>query len=280
MIKRVSFTDHSRLFAGPNADHYYQQRYNSFDSDGHLTVLDYLIEHGLILSNTYHSEILEIFGLNSFLEKERIKLSSGQTRKLLLASALINRPRILWLDNPYVGLDQKSRINLNKLLDRIVEPNQLTLILSGHFTELPVCISKYLLMEGGTIIQEVEHLINPEICEHSNPSKSLFEYFQKVPKSAEHSILKMADVSIVYDNHPIVNQFNWEVLRGEKWALLGSNGSGKSSLLSYIYADHPQAYANGVNLFGKKRGNGESIWEVKTQDRFFTSPEITRLLSL
>jgi molybdate transport system ATP-binding protein len=56
---------------------------------------------------------------------------------------------------------------------------------------------------------------------------------------------------------------NWQINTGEKWALLGRNGSGKSTILSLLYADNPQAYANQVMLFNRKRGTGESIWEIK-----------------
>jgi molybdate transport system ATP-binding protein len=45
--------------------------------------------------------------------------------------------------------------------------------------------------------------------------------------------------------------------------VLGPNGSGKSTLLSLLCGDHPQAYSNDVRLFGRRRGSGETIWDVK-----------------
>ena len=51
--------------------------------------------------------------------------------------------------------------------------------------------------------------------------------------------------------------------RGENWAVLGPNGSEKTTLISLIYADNLQAYANDIRLFRKRRGSGESIWEIK-----------------
>ena len=57
--------------------------------------------------------------------------------------------------------------------------------------------------------------------------------------------------------------------------MTGDNGSGKSTLLSLICADNPQSYACDISLFGRKRGTGESIWEIKKHIGY-VSPEIHR----
>jgi molybdate transport system ATP-binding protein len=57
------------------------------------------------------------------------------------------------------------------------------------------------------------------------------------------------------------------------WLLQGPNGSGKSTLLSLINGDHPQSYGLDISLFGKKRGSGESIWDIK-QKIGMISPEM------
>jgi molybdate transport system ATP-binding protein len=76
-------------------------------------------------------------------------------------------------------------------------------------------------------------------------------------------MVRMENVDISYGSYLINRDINWTIRRGEKWALLGPNGSGKSTLLSYIFADHPQAYSKKLFLFGRKRGSGESIWDIK-----------------
>jgi molybdate transport system ATP-binding protein len=83
----------------------------------------------------------------------------------------------------------------------------------------------------------------------------------------------MIDVAVIYGGKPILKDINWVVNRGEKWNISGSNGAGKSTLLSLITADNPQAYANEIYLFDKKRGSGESIWDIKKLIGFI-SPEM------
>jgi molybdate transport system ATP-binding protein len=83
----------------------------------------------------------------------------------------------------------------------------------------------------------------------------------------------MKNIHLNYGDHIIFTGLNWKVKQGEKWLLKGRNGSGKSSLLSMVTGDHPQAYANEIYLFGKRRGSGESIWDIK-QKTGFISPEL------
>ncbi|NND05818.1 MAG: ATP-binding cassette domain-containing protein [Saprospiraceae bacterium] len=272
-ISFVSFTDTSKLFRSVNADHYYQQRYNAFDSDGHLTVRGYLLDGGLNDSNIEHKRLIEWLKLGRILDRERIKLSSGQTRKLLLCKALLKAPKILLLDDPHIGLDGDSRNVLNDQLDQLVEETGTTLILSGHFTTLPRSITHEIQLSKGTI--ESQHKVTTYLSTQSIqvsaglPSPSLTQYYQETfdPEKFD-SVISLNNVGVKYGNEEIIHDFSWQVLQGEKWSITGSNGAGKSTLLSLIYGDHPQAYANNIHLFGQKRGGGESIWDIKRRIGF------------
>jgi molybdate transport system ATP-binding protein len=73
----------------------------------------------------------------------------------------------------------------------------------------------------------------------------------------------MENVRVSYNGMSVLQGINWIVREGERWALMGPNGAGKTTLLSLILGDNPQAYANEIALFGRRRGSGESIWEIK-----------------
>src|SRR5207237_4851875 len=86
-------------------------------------------------------------------------------------------------------------------------------------------------------------------------------------------IVELRNVTVAYGGRPALQDVSWTVRAGERWAVVGPNGSGKTTLLSLLCGDHPQAYANDVRLFGRRRGSGESIWDVK-RSVGLVSPEL------
>ena len=75
----------------------------------------------------------------------------------------------------------------------------------------------------------------------------------------------MRNVNVIYGENVVLEKFNWSVYQGENWKITGPNGAGKSTLLSLISGDNLQAYANQIYLFGRRRGTGESVWDIKQQ---------------
>ena len=118
-------------------------------------------------------------------------------------------------------------------------------------------------------ISEMTHVLSEEKKQRilNLPEKEQ-QYF------SEH-VIDLNNVSIRYGSHTILNGLTWNVKTGEYWALHGENGAGKSTLLSLVCADNPQSYACDIALFGKKRGSGESIWEIKKHIGY-VSPEMHR----
>ena len=86
-------------------------------------------------------------------------------------------------------------------------------------------------------------------------------------------MIEMNHLTKKYGNHVAVDDLSLTVEPGRIYGFLGPNGAGKSTLLSLIYADNPQSYANTLYLFDRKRGTGESIWEIKKRIGY-VSPEM------
>lgn len=76
-------------------------------------------------------------------------------------------------------------------------------------------------------------------------------------------LIKMNSVNVGWDGRKVLEDFSWQVFEGEHWLIRGPNGSGKTTLLELITGDNKQVFSNDVWLFGRKRGTGETIWDIK-----------------
>ncbi len=254
---------------------YYQQRYNSQDADQTVTVLQYLQSMITDTTGTWNVDrVIDLLMLNKLADKSLIKLSNGETKRLRLASALLSHPAILLLDDPLAGLDYDTQLRFSSLLEEITHSG-ITIIMAGSGFEIPSVITHVAVMEHGNIVQTspADEFEPPQQPKASAASLGLLsDLLQQYKISSYEQIVGMQNVNIKYSNVDVLSDINWSVIPGDRWALFGHNGAGKSTLLSLINGDNPQAYANHIILFDRKRGSGESIWEIKKKIGFL-SPE-------
>ncbi len=275
IVKCVAFRDIYSLADIQNS--YYQQRWNAGDEHEVPIVRD-LFSKG---EEEWVKMLITAFKIEDLVEKPINLLSSGELRKTLIVRSLLTKPRILILDNPFIGLDAKSREMLNEVLAKLsrLENLQIVLILS-HPKDLPTIITHILPIKNKSLLPAISR---EEFLKDASLQKNLFNTENKADISAllnnstdqfsfENALL-FKNIHIRYGTRTILKELNWQVKRGEKWALLGENGSGKSTLLSLVSGDNPQAYANDITLFDRKRGSGESIWDIKKHIGYI-SPEM------
>jgi molybdate transport system ATP-binding protein len=93
------------------------------------------------------------------------------------------------------------------------------------------------------------------------------------PNPTRLELVRLRNITVRYGKTVILTNINWTVRAGESWALLGPNGSGKTTLFSLILGDNPQVYTNDVMVFGRQRGGGESVWDIKRHIGW-VSPEL------
>jgi molybdate transport system ATP-binding protein len=262
-------------------DFYYQQRYNSMDSEDALTVEQYLqtIKPAPQLNLYWHfDKIISTLKLDKLADKQLIKLSNGETKRLRIAAALLKNPVLLLMDSPLTGLDVQTRAEFNEIISEITQSG-ITLVMATSPFEIPDAITNVGILKAGAIVKELARKdFNPVMVTSQNNNsideQELRSLLNVTPSTdAYQQIIAMQNVRIKYGDNIILNNVNWQVKAGERWALLGHNGAGKSTLLSLINGDNPQAYANDIILFDKKRGTGESIWDIKKKIGF-VSPEL------
>jgi molybdate transport system ATP-binding protein len=277
LIAFVATKHHFRTLSN-TSDFYYQQRYNSADSDDALTVCDYLknIATGSTTNHQWdYGRTLDLLKLAPLADKQLIKLSNGETKRLMIAAALLKNPLLLLLDNPLAGLDTQTRAEFNHIVEEIASSG-ITIIMATGTNEIPSAFSHVAVLKNGAVSTFPKDNFN---ANHAQPALveptgfKLDGLLDKYPAPAYRHIVDMQNVMIKYGDKIILNHINWQIAQGQRWALIGPNGAGKSTLLSLINGDNPQAYANDITLFDRKRGTGESIWDIKKKTGFI-SPEL------
>lgn len=206
-----------------------------------------------------------------------ISLSSGELRKHQLQRALLSHPRLLILDNPYIGLDVEARQELTTTLERLIREEGLQVMLVVcREKDIPGFITRTIRTDSTPALptrEEAECPANHKVQFSKEFAPSHIGRAGEEPGST--SILTFNNITIRYGERTILKDLSWTVHQGEHWALSGPNGSGKSTLLSLVCADNPQAYACDIELFGRRRGTGESIWDIKRHIGY-VSPEMHR----
>lgn len=252
-------------------DLYYQQRYNSFDSEDTITAAEALGED---TSQPEVQSLINDLQLAHILHEPLIQLSNGENKRLQLAKALLQKPAFLILDNPFLGLDKTGREILNGILSRLSQQGvPFLLITSPH--EIPACITHIATLSMGSLVSAVPkaEYIPPVQQQLPSFSPELLRSLVEPAKADFEYAIRMRNVNVSYEEKHILKHINWEVKQGEHWSVAGPNGAGKSTLLSLLTGDNPKAYANEIYLFDKRRGSGESIWDIKKRTGY-VSPEL------
>lgn len=216
-------------------------------------------------------ELADVFGLGSLLDRAFRKLSTGESRKMMLVRALANKPDLLILDEPFDGLDVEMHAQLQAYLKKLSQTVPMVIVLN-RLDECPDFITDIAYVAEGELGQQIKrsdekayaelyqllHLKTTDLevpaADPENPIPTL---------DSAQPLVNLKNATIKYGDTVIFEGLNWTIQPNEHWQLSGPNGSGKTGLLSLITGDHPQCYTNDIFVFGFKRGSGESIWQIK-----------------
>lgn len=232
---------------------YYQQRYETSMNDAVPTVEQALGQRAL---TPQFARLATLFNLDNPLHKKVNHLSSGELRKVLIINALLNRPDLLILDNPYIGLDHPSRLALHQTIAALPAAGTSVMLLEANPANLPPCVDHRLYVRDLTLRATPP----PEAPPSPSP---LFPFAPAGPQPLAGPMVELKNCTVSYGRRTLIDRIDWTIYPSERWHLSGPNGSGKSTLLSLICADNPKSYALDITLFGRRRGTGESIWDIK-----------------
>ncbi|KAK4185917.1 putative ABC transporter [Podospora australis] len=286
---------------------YLSQRYESGRESTDFSLRDYLLGKTQVnvarlpgekdVDQELFHQTVKNLDLRELLDLPVAYLSNGQTRRAKIAKALLNQPRVLLLDEPFVGLDPRTADKLNKTLAAVSSGPTKVVITARPEDELPDWLTQAVHLRSGSshaIVRETTpspparkskkagHENTP--AREEEPSSAGLDI--KRPLGSQLPVVEMEHCQVRYGDKVALGSWEggltWRVNPGERWAVFGPNGSGKTTLVALLCSDHPQAYSLPMKIFGRSRlpgpAGGEkpiTYWEVQRRIGH-SSPEIHR----
>lgn len=222
-------------------------------------------------SQSLTEQLIEQLDLQNLKQSGFRVLSTGETRRVMLARALATEPKLVVLDNPFTGLDVAHRAALVEFLSELSQRVQM-IVTFNREEDIPEWIDHIALFNHGKLestMNKHEWESHPIISQIKAQSQQQSEQMMELIHRYQHShhfenpVFEIQNGRVEYTEKTIFADLNWRIENGQHWQIKGPNGCGKSTLLGLIFGDHPQCYSNDIHIFGKKRGSGESIWEIK-----------------
>lgn len=241
------------------------------------TLKQMLLSRNRNLPSSRLQEAVELFNLDSLINREIRHLSTGEMRRALLARALISQPRLIILDEPFEGLDKDARRNLAQILGSVTRTSESLILVTHRYDEIIPEITHLLCLRDGKIVfqgsraegftQETVKRMFPSgvkpVSKRGGSRPAEASLAENAAATEAGAAIELRNVTVRFGTVTVLKDLTWRMHRGENWAIQGPNGSGKTTLLGLIHGDTLQAYSNDVRLFGRRRGSGESLWEIR-----------------
>ncbi len=195
-------------------------------------------------------------------------MSSGEQKKALLIYLLSESPDYIILDNPFDNLDITSQELLANTLKEREGKTTFIQIISRKSDLLPF-ISNFAYLNK----EQLSFDVDLENISQLEPSEVFIGNIPSPLKAItfdQDILIDFKDVSVRFGTKTVLQHIKWNIKKGSFWQLIGKNGSGKTTMLSMITGENPKGYGQELFLFGKKKGSGETIWDIKKTIGYFT----------
>lgn len=279
-------------------------RYESYSYKGVLemkddvnSVINYITGANNYNSNTvaskddeYVGQLCAYFDLDHLRNKWINSLSNGQMRRARISKALMNKPRLIVMDDPFLGLDPQATEKVSDLLRRIALELNAGVVLGlriqdpvpewvdnlGYVDEsgLTVCGSRSKVEKA--IVEKRKDALMLHKRRQAETERIAFEEIgHEEANEAVDPIVEFKNAFVKYRGLDVLKDFTWAIQRGSRWRILGENGLGKTTILSLITADHPQLWRSVISIDGKLRKTGQGVSYFDVNNRIgISSPEL------
>lgn len=190
-----------------------------------------------------------------------ISFSDGEQKKALLQHIIAQNPDCIIFENVFDHLDIASQA---KLAEQLKEKKD-------EIIFIQIINRKSDILDFIDVVVSIDE--NNQLIQITKVAQPSFQWNKNITipaplknyENINNPLVEFNNVSVSYEERSILKNINWQINKGEFWQLKGPNGSGKSTLLSMITGDNPKAYNQNLVLFGKKKGTGETVWDIKAK---------------
>ena len=228
-------------------------------------------------------------GLTRLQNRRFLTLSYGQKRLVLLARALIRRPDLLLLDEFYNGLDADYRRRVDAILERARRRGQGWIAASHRSGDIPRGTRGVYEVRAGRLVSaqrllpQDRHRLARQAGERppsrghatsrgTPPARRRATAIARAGATARGApLVLLAAVNLYVDYRAVLRDVNFALHAGERWAVFGANGAGKSSVLKLLYGDYSPALGGTIERAGCPRGTPIDAWKRRVG---YVSPEL------
>ncbi|MCB2228934.1 MAG: ATP-binding cassette domain-containing protein [Desulfarculaceae bacterium] len=264
----LSFREHTSLVSSELLAQYQHKNWS-------LTGLEVVVS-GLTGSHLLYSdpapvqweraqEVLARLELTHLAERDILTMSQGQAKQVLIARALVSRPRLLILDEPCEGLDAPSRARLLAMLGKVADSGTQLLYATHRGSELAPGTSHALILEQGRIAAQGPldqvlasggvDLVPAAANQSATPAPPV--------DNGEPFLVRVEAPEVYVEHQLILRGLDWEIAPGSNWLVLGPNGAGKTTLLRLLAGELRPALGGSVAWFG--RGVRRNLQSLRTR---------------
>jgi len=221
---------------------------------------DYLFRTPTVAQRAVADELIQLLDVQHLLGRDVQGLSTGELRRVLIARALVSRPKVLLLDEACDGLDAPTRRMVLRALERVARSGTQLIYTTHREEELVPSMTHALWLRDGRIafqgpIQAV-------------PGRSRARSFTRsqIPENLDRVLVHIEGASVYLDRVRVLHGITWQMRDAENWAVLGGNGAGKTTFLKLVCGDVHPAAGSRVRRFEFTARN--TLWDLRKRIGF------------
>jgi molybdate transport system ATP-binding protein len=218
---------------------------------------------------------LRACGLRALAAREFLSLSYGQKRLALLARALVQDPDWLLLDEFYNGLDLDFRRRMDDILDAARRRGQSWVATAHRAMDVPRGTLRLLELKGGRVgaAKRIDSSDLRGLAARAGEARRGRARSKQpsAPSKRSSVLIRLSKVHLYVNYRSVLRDLDWQLRKGEHWAVYGANGAGKSSFLKLLYGDLSPALGGLIERTGYPKGTPIVEWKRQVG---YVSPEL------